>query len=277
MNLTDPKQLADLLQSHGFHTIKSLGQNFLICPKTVKEIVENANIKKGDTVVEIGPGPGVITEELLKTEAKKIIALELDSKIIPVLKKVTNNDKKLEIINISALKFIPQEKDYLLVANIPYFLTSPIMRHYLGNVNPPKRVVFLIQKEVAEKICAKEDSQSILSLEVGIYGKPSIINIVSKDKFFPAPKVNSAILKIEAFSKCLIPENLLEIFWKTVKTAFLQRRKKLSNSLGKMRVNEDKTYGDVLKEVNIDPDRRPQTLSIQEWLKITRCLNSYKK
>ncbi len=273
-NLTDIQTLKDLLKKFRFHTNKDLGQNFLICEKPLKKIIEVANITDKDEIIEIGPGPGVLTQELLKSPAKKVDALEFDSNIIPVLEHVTKDYKNLTIYNVNALKFEPTHSGYLLIANIPYYLTSPILRHYLGNKNAPKRAVLLMQKEVAEKICAKTDDQSILSLEVAIYGEATIEDIVLKDKFFPAPKVNSAILKIEMFDKCLIPEKYLSDFWKITKLAFSQKRKKIGNTLGKSKANKDKIFNDIFDEIGIGKDRRAQTLSVREWLEIVKKKNS---
>ena len=277
MQLTDPQQLASLLKKFGFHTQKNLGQNFLICEKTLTNIIDAAEIDKEDEVIEIGPGPGALTQEILTSPAKKIEVLEVDKKIIPVLEHVLKSyqasqsddgmskeilrqaqDDRVCIHNISALEFFPQKENYLLIANIPYYLTSPILRHYLAGEKKPKRVVLLVQKEVAEKICCKDSDQSILSLQVALYGKAEIVSIVKKDKFFPAPKVDSAIIRIDMYEKCLIPENQLKNFWKITKHAFAQKRKKIGNTLGK-------SFQIDFESANIDPDRRPQTLSIKEW------------
>ncbi|MBT4936583.1 ribosomal RNA small subunit methyltransferase A [Candidatus Peregrinibacteria bacterium] len=277
MNLTNPEELAALLKKFGFHTQKKLGQNFLVCEKTLQTIIEAAGIQENDEILEIGPGPGALTQEILKSSAKKIDALEVDAKIIPVLEYVIKSDQlsqsgdglskeilrqaqddRVFIHNISALEYFPKISNYLLIANIPYYLTSPILRHYLAGEKKPKRVVLLVQKEVAEKICCKDSDQSILSLQVALYGKAEIVSFVKKEQFFPAPKVDSAIIKIEMFESCLIPEDKLKGFWKITKHAFAQKRKKIGNTLGK-------AFDIPFEELGIDTNRRPQTLSIKEW------------
>ena len=270
MNLTDPQELGALLKKFAFHTNKDLGQNFLVCEKTLKDIVKAARITEEDDILEIGPGPGVLTQELLKSPSKSVTALEIDHKVIPVLQYVTKNNPKLTIHNVSALEFNPKKQGYLLIANIPYYLTSPIFRHYLSHENSPKRAVFLVQKEVAEKVCAKSTNQSILCLEVGIYGKASIEFIVPNTKFFPAPKVDSAVLKIVTYDQCLVADKYKEKFWSITKQAYSQKRKKIGNTLGKTKANNEKTFNDIFEKLQIDQDRRPQTLSIQEWISVCK-------
>lgn len=272
MNLTDPKQLAQMLQSFGFYTNKDLGQNFLIDDRALQKIVEAAKIQADDEVLEIGPGPGVLTCELLKSSAKKVDVLEIDEKVIPILKHTTKEPEKLTIHHTNALEFQPETSGYILAANIPYYLTSPIFRHFLGNKNKPKRAVVLVQKEVAEKICCKADDQSILSLQIQLFGKPEIVSIVEKEKFFPAPKVDSAIVAIEVFDEPKIPEQLIETFWSIAKRAFAQKRKKLSNTVGKQKANKEKTFSEIFQLVGIDENRRAQTLTLEEWRKICEAI-----
>lgn len=268
MNLTDPRQLGDLLKSFGFYTQKDLGQNFLIDDLALRDIVEAANIKADDRVLEIGPGPGVLTCELLKSAAQSVDVLEIDEKVIPILKHTTTEPEILTIHNVNALEFEPQEPGYIMAANIPYYLTSPIFRHFLGHKNKPKRAIVLVQKEVAEKICCKVNDQTILSLQIGIYGTAEIVSVVEKEKFFPAPKVDSAILKIEVFDIPKIPKNLLDTFWSVTKRAFSQKRKKIGNTIGKQKANKLKTFNEIFEAVGVDTDRRPQTLTIEEWKNI---------
>jgi 16S rRNA (adenine1518-N6/adenine1519-N6)-dimethyltransferase len=268
MKLTNQKTLFEILQKFNFRTQKELGQNFLLCSETLDAIIEAADIQKEDAIIEIGPGMGVLTQRIVQSPAVKIDLLEIDTKVIPILRYVLEKtlgetvwkkqSQRINIQNISALDYIVPHNKYLLVANIPYYLTSPILRHYLTSKFPAKRLVLLVQKEVAEKICCKDNNESVLSLQVKIYGKPEIIKLVSKDKFFPSPKVDSAILKIEVYDECLISPKDMKDFWILIKHAFSQRRKKIGNTLGK-------AFSIDFNNINIQADRRPQTLSITEW------------
>jgi len=269
MDLTNLQELKNILQQNNFYIKKKLGQNFLICKKTLNQIIQIADIKSNDEIIEIGPGLGVLTTELLNSSAKKITALEIDADVINILKKITNNHPNLIIKNISALEFSPLNANYLLVANIPYYLTSPLLKHFLSHPCKPKKVVLLVQKEVAEKICDSKN-HSILSLQVHIYGTPSLEKIVEKNKFYPTPKVDSAILKIQIFSHCLIPKKYLKKFWQITHYAFKQKRKKIANTLGKQKINKELTFKDIFQKIGLDDNKRPQNLSITEWLNILK-------
>lgn len=267
-SLTNQKFLRDILHKFGFFTKKNLWQNFLIDQFVLDDIIKVAEISKGDEVIEIWPWPWVLTQELIKTWAK-ITALEIDDSVIPVLQYVTEESKNLEIKKISALEFKPEKSWFILCANIPYYLTSPILRHYLWGDNKPKRAVLLLQKEVAQKICAKESDLSILSLQVLIYWIPKIVRYVSKWCFFPAPKVDSAVLCIDIYDKPLVSNENIYLFWDIVHACFTEKRKKIINTLSKYRNMWQNNALELLSEAWIDKDRRPQTLSIAEWVKLT--------
>ncbi len=275
INLTNPVELGELLKKFWFYTNKKLGQNFLLCEQTLENIINAADIKKNDNIIEIGPWPGSLTQKLILSDAKQIEAVELDEKVIPVLKYTTwlitdefvEYENKLQIHNINSLDFEPTHSNYIIVANIPYYITSPLLNHFLNNKNKPKRIVLLVQKEVAEKICEDDEHQSILSLMVKIHGNSEIIDIVKKDKFFPAPKVDSAILKIETH-KCLIEKELLKDFWSITKRAFSQKRKKIGNTLWKQQAKNGMLFSEIFDKLNIDKNRRPQTITIDEWKNI---------
>ena len=268
LDIQKKTDLLQLLKIFHFQISKKLGQHFLLSNDALKSIVDVAEISEKDCVIEIGPGPGVLTREILKTPVKKVIALEVDLKVIPVLIHSTEKNSKLEIQNVSALTYQPSLSEYILIGNIPYYITSPLIRHYLGNTHAPKRVVLLIQKEVALKICAGVKDQSVLSLEVAIYGKAHLVSMVSRNDFFPRPEVDSAIIQIQMYSQCLIPKEHLLNFWKIVKISFTQKRKKIANSLGKLAYDNTISYKEVMEHVGIDTERRPQTLTVEEWRKI---------
>jgi len=234
---------------------KELGQNFLTSTSIVEKIAKSAEIAKTDTVIEIGPGLGILTNELCKL-AKKVISVELDASLIPKIKE-TVKYKNLEIINQNALKFIPEEKIYKIVANIPYYITSPLITHFLTLKNPPESMTIMVQKEVADKICTIP-ANSILGLQIQLYGTPKKIMRVSRGSFVPMPKVDSTVIQIKTLPKKLQTKNPEKIL-KIAKTAFSQKRKKLSNTL--------KPILSTLKLLKLE-DLRPEHLSIKDWDKL---------
>lgn len=263
MDLSDKKTIIEILQKNGLFAKKRFGQNFLINRQELEKIVTTAKIEKTENVIEIGPGLGVLTQKLLQ-KAKKVICLELDGNIIPILKANLSGVTNLEIINIDALKFIPPKMEYKIVANIPYYITSPILNHFLQVENKPKSITLLVQKEVAEKICMRDGKQSILSLEVALFGTPKIISRISASSFFPAPKVDSSILHIEVFDKNhedFIPKNKALEILNLAKICFSQKRKKLSNTL-------PEEYHENATVTGISLSRRPETLTISDWTKL---------
>lgn len=194
-----------------------------------------------------------------------ITALEIDEKVIPILKYTTQNAKNLTILNQNALTFQPDDQPYILCANIPYYITSPILNHYLGGKQKPKRVIILMQKEVAQKICCKPKDMSTLSIQVHIYGKPEIVQIVKEDSFFPEPKVESAVLKITTYDTPRITIIDKQLFWKIIHHCFQQRRKKILNTLSSFQQLGTEKTKEILEESSIDTNARPQTLSIEQW------------
>lgn len=253
MELTDKQSIIELLEKHDLGTKKALGQNFLIDKAALNLIVESANINKNDHILEIGPGLGVLTKEIAP-KAKHITTIELDSKLIPLLRETLNEHQNIELIHGDILRFQPPDHPYKVVANIPYNITSPILNHFLQAKNKPQSMTLLIQKEVAEKVCAIEPEMTVLSLQVNLFGTPQIIGAVPASSFLPPPKVDSAIIHIQIHNT--IPtEEALKIL-KIAKRAFSQRRKKLSNSLPDLK--------EKLTQLNF-ADLRPQNLSIKNW------------
>lgn len=255
-DLTSPTVIKELLRAQGQNAKKFLGQNFLIDKNILDIIVSCANIDKADHVVEVGPGLGVLTQRLADA-SKKVTSIEVDSSLLPILEKTLSGKDNVEILNEDALKFSPPKSAYKVVANIPYNITSPLINHFLQRENPPKDMTLLVQYEVAEKVCKKEPDMSILSLQVALFGTSKMMKKVSPSCFYPPPKVNSAILKITPFLPSdpdfVKMEDALKIL-KIAKMAFSQKRKKLSNTLGKMPVKCD-----------MFADKRPQHLSVEDW------------
>ena len=267
MSLTNQQFLKDTLHKFWFYTKKGLWQNFLIDEFVLSDIVNCAEIEKNDRIIEIWPGPWVLTQELIKKWAK-ITALEIDEKAIPILEYSTQNPENLEIFHQNALEYRPKKSWYILCANIPYYLTSPLLRHYLSWKYRPKILVFLMQKEVAQRICEKPKNLSVLALEVLVFWKPEIIRTVERNKFFPAPNVDSAVLKVKVFEKPLVEKEDLALFWNIVHHCFWEKRKKLSNTFWKYREMWAKNAEIILEKSWIDWNRRPQTIQVEEWKKI---------
>lgn len=263
-SLTWQKFLRDTLHKFWFHTKKNLWQNFLIDKMSLENIIDSAKIEKSDNVIEIWPWPWVLTQQLVK-KAKNVIALEVDETVIPVLKYSTEEPENLTIIHQNAVEYIPETSWYILCANIPYYLTSPLIRHFITAKNPPKRLVFLMQKEVAKRICEKEKNMSVLSLEVLVFWKPSVEFEITREKFFPSPNVDSAVLKIEVFEKPLIEKTDLPMFWNLIHHCFSQKRKKISNTISKYREMWPKNAKEIFDKTWISWDLRPQALTIKQW------------
>jgi len=253
LDLTDKKQLKNFLKKFGVWSKKKFSQNFLIDQEILKKIVSAAKISKQDTIVEIGPGPGVLTREILP-HCKKIIAVEIDKKILPALKESTYFFRdRLEIKNEHILNFQPPKEKFKLVANIPYHLTSPILRKFLIETSfLPEKIVILVQKEVAEKIHHPK-KKSILQLFVTVFGTPKILQIVPAKCFFPEPKVDSAILEIIFFKNPKINISAKKFFAAT-KILFSAPRKKIKNIVPEY----------VLQKTKIDPNLRAEKLEISE-------------
>lgn len=251
-----------------FFPKKSLGQNFLTNPRIVEKIIATADLSGEETVVEVGPGFGILTEELLK-RAKKVIAIEKDASLFQFLRekfKDQIHSGQFELIYADALKISPPKKPYSWIANIPYSITSPLLDHFIrdNSENLPLRAVLLVQKEVAQKICAKPPRMNVLALHVQTFGNPKIIANVSRANFKPAPKVDSAIIKIEFLETSKIPElktkTDYEKYFALIHKTFLKKRKMLRATLPQ----------ELLKKAGITETRRPETLSIKEWNNIVK-------
>ncbi len=268
MNEIPPLNAAAVLKRHGLRADKSLGQNFLQDPFALEAIAAAAEIKATDTVLEIGPGLGSLTR-YLAASAKQVVAVELDRDMLIPLKAVLAPYPNVRVIHGDILKLSPQElvaeKDYIVAANIPYYITSAVIRHLLESEQKPRRIVLTVQREVAERICAKPGDLSLLALSVQVYGKPNIAARIPAQAFFPAPKVDSAVLRVEIYPSPLIKAELLASFFKLIKAGFSQKRKTLRNSLSSGLHVSTTVSEEMLKQANIDPMRRAETLSIEEW------------
>lgn len=259
---------AAILKRFHIRADKSLGQNFLQDESALEKIADTAEILADDCVLEIGPGLGSLTR-YLAVSAKEVAAVELDPDMLPPLRAVLTPYQNVRVIHGDILKTpvseIIKEPDYLVAANIPYYITSAVIRHLLEADVKPRRIVLTIQKEVAERICAKAGDLSLLALSVQVYGKPTIAAIIPAESFHPIPKVDSAILRIDIYKEPLIPAKFLKTFFTLIKAGFAQKRKTLRNSLSSGLHIPTKESEALLASANIDFMRRAETLSIDEW------------
>lgn len=257
---------------------KQLGQNFLQDTTVLKDIITAGELLPKDTVVEVGPGKGILTQALLK-EAEKIIAIELDRELITQLKNKLAHNKNLILIHGDALQFNPPKSAYKVIANIPYYITSPLLKHFLYeqflNGNPPMLMVLMLQHEVAEKILAKDGKQSILSLQVQLFGEPKLIRLVPKEAFWPIPKVDSAVMQIRVEKKPKITGDLKKLFW-LFHISFAHKRKKLTNNLSVALKKDPQEIRSLLKSIKISPDIRAEALTLKEWQRLFTRIHSSK-
>ena len=282
MDLTSPKIIKELLGKYETRPSKGLGQNFLIDKKILEKIITAADINRppsalsgggGDTILEVGPGIGVLTQALAE-RGERVVAIEKDETMIEILKETVKDFKNIEVINADILKIDPADYKlangkYKIVANIPYYLTSPLIRKFLEEKNRPTEIILMLQKEVAQRICSTPPDMSLLSVSVQFYAEPKIISYVSKNCFWPAPKIDSAIIKIVPENKYSVPTDL---FFKVVKAGFSQPRKQLAGNLSKTLEIEKKKTAEWLLKNGIEPKQRAETLSIADWVNLANSL-----
>ena len=262
------KNIPQILQRYGLRPSKGLGQNFIVDRAALEQVVSAAEINAGDEVLEVGAGLGNLTRLLAQT-AKRVVAVELDEKMILVLGDMLGSYQNVDIIHADILEVdlgeLFNRPGYLVVANIPYYITSALLRHLLEAHQKPSRLVLTVQKEVAERICAKPGKYSLLALSVQVYGEPRVAARIPAGAFYPVPKVDSAVVRVDIYPQPLIPPEKIDAFFRLAKAGFSQKRKTLRNALaGGMGWGKEKA-GEILQAAEIDPQRRAQTLSIEEW------------
>ncbi len=271
------KNVEKLLKNYGIRPSKKMGQNFLIDEKTFNKILEAADLSKNDIVLEIGPGIGNLTTRLAQ-KAKKVLAIEKDKKMCEILKKELKNQniENVQIINKDILKINYDSitrwfngYDYKLVANLPYYVASAIIRKFLEFKKPPESMILMIQKEVAQRICAEPTKMSLLAISIQFYARPKIVSYVSKKSFWPEPKVDSSIIKIIPL-KTKSSKKFTEKFFKVVKAGFSHPRKQLINNLAKELKLEKEKIKEWLLKNEIQPSQRAESLSIECWKKLTK-------
>lgn len=265
-------EIKSILKHYDLWAKKSFGQNFLIDDDALETIVKAGDLKSEDRVVEVGPGTGVLTEQLLQ-QVMHVTAVEFDEDMVKVVSDRFGDQENFEVVHSDILQYDIQEKgDYKVIANIPYYITSPLLKHFLQAENKPKVMVVLVQKEVAEKICGLT-GKSLITIEAQLFGEPELIAMVPSASFYPAPKVDSAILKLTVFDKPLVPESQMKDFLKLVKVGYGQKRKKLANNLAALYRVKNAEMKTILESAGLNPDCRAEELSIAQWQHLLTKLN----
>jgi len=269
-----------LLRRFGLQARKGLGQHFLVDKAVLNRIVSEADLAPTDVVIEVGPGLGVLTGELSR-RAGRVIAVELDNKLAAILNQVMASFKNVTIINEDVLKVEPAallaeidfkelSKSYKVVANLPYYITSPVLRHFLESERKPDVMIVMVQKEVAEDIVGRPGRRSLLSISVQLYGQPEIVDYVPAGCFYPAPEVDSAVLKVTPYPQPAVDIDDTEGFFTLVRAGFSAARKQIGNSLAQgLGVSKDEALV-LLSVAGISPQRRAETLTLEEWAQLWR-------
>lgn len=279
--LSDIGTIKDILSRHGFTFSKSLGQNFLINPSVCPKMAEFSGAGKGVGVIEIGPGIGVLTNELCKL-ADKVVAIELDKRLLPVLEETLGEYDNLKVVNADVLetdlhKLIEEEfsgMEVVVCANLPYYITSPVIMKLLEDKLPISAITVMVQKEAAQRICAEVGSRQsgAVTVSVNYYAKPEMLFSVSAGSFMPAPKVDSAVIRLNVLDEPPIKVNDEKKLFSVIKAAFSQRRKVISNSLSSgLSLDKSKT-AEVLEKSGVPLNARAEKLSLQNFADIANNL-----
>lgn len=272
IDTSEQPSISATLKKYGLRPDKSLGQNFLTDPAILKKITAISGVTGQDLVLEIGAGLGHLTSYLART-ARQVIAVELDHRLIPPLETALRPFTNVQIVQGDILQLDPieilPENHYLVIANIPYYITSRIIRNLLEAEHKPKQIILTIQYEVAQRVCARTGRLSLLALSVLMYGDPSLEMRIPAGAFYPPPKVDSAVIKIDLYPKPLLSGTQRGHYFKIIKAGFLHKRKTLKNSLSKGLGWSPLEAADLLSAASVDPQRRAETLSLEEWLEVT--------
>lgn len=284
-SLASPSAVTDILQRFNFKPSKGLGQNFLIDANIVRKIVEAGQVTVEDVVVEIGPGVGALTEQLAAT-AQKVVAVELDKRLLPILTETLSRYTNVDVVNADALQvdfdFLVGKhaagyaKKYIVMANLPYYITTPIIMHLLEKRFSVSRLVVMVQKEVAMRMLAGPGTKdySAFTVAVRYYSSPSLAFKVSPKVFLPQPEVESAVVKMDILDKPPVDPGDEQLFFKVVKAAFGQRRKSLPNALQSNLEVDKRLLLHVLAQAGIDSRSRAEELDLYQFAALTRCLQA---
>ena len=281
--LSSYKATKSVVEKHNFKFSKSLGQNFLIDDNVIDKILNGARLSEGDNIIEVGPGIGTLTREMGKI-ADKVVAIEIDKSLIPILKETLGEFDNIAVVNNDILKVIIEElvkekfdnKPIKLVANLPYYITTPIVMKFLEENIPVTDIVVMVQKEVADRMNAKPSTKDYgaLSVAVQYYCDTEIVAKAPRHMFIPQPNVDSTVIGLHVREEKKYNVDNEDIFFKTVKASFGQRRKTLLNSLGGLGFLNKDEIKEVLKQSNIDEKRRGETLTIEEFATLSNVINS---
>ena len=276
-DLTDPRVVRRILRQHGLRPRKEFGQHLLVDREALDAIVDAAEVTRDDAVLEVGAGMGVLTAALAE-RAGRVVAVELERAILPVLRETTERFANVEIIPRNLLEVQPQEvfgdQPYKLVANLPYYITAPTLRHFLETPSRPTRLVVMVQKEVAERLTAAPGDLSLLGLSVQFYGRPSIVRIVPASSFYPPPQVDSAIVRVDVFPAPPLDRATRDVLFGIAHAGFAERRKQLHNTLARNLKVPHETVRAWLDAAGIEPSRRAETLSVDDWVRLTRIVQA---
>lgn len=274
-------EVRDLLNRFNLRARKSLGQNFLIDDAALDRIVAAADLTPDDTVLEIGPGLGTLTARLAET-AGRVIAVELDQHLIPVLRYALGALRNVEIVHGDILQLDPtalithrsisKPANYKVVANLPYYITSAVIRHVLEAPTRPSLLILTMQMEVAQRLIATPGDLSMLAVSVQFYGKPSLVTRIRAGAFHPIPKVDSAVVRIDVYPQPPVDVRDVNHFFAVVKAGFGQKRKQIHNALQMGLSLPAGTIDAALAQTDIDPKRRAETLALQEWAALAEVL-----
>lgn len=271
----------EIVNKYSFKFTKSLGQNFLVDESVLTNILDSANLNQDDIVIEIGPGVGTLTKELLE-RVKKVYSIELDSSLIPILNEELKEYNNFELINKDALKVdyneLIKEEKVKFVANLPYYLTTPMIARILNEGCNFDSLTIMIQKEVAERIAASPGTKEYgsLSILVQYYCDTEIVRYVSASSFIPQPKVDSVVIKLNKLDKPKTDVKDITLFMKVVRQSFNMRRKTLRNVVKSLKMIPSDQIDNIFEIAEIDPKRRGETLTIEEFGKLSDTILEYK-
>ena len=272
-DLTDVATLRQLLRKHGLRPNKSFGQHLLVDRGALNTILEAAELQPEDSALEVGSGTGVLTVELAQ-RVRRVVAVELDRNILPVLRDTTKRYRNVEIIPRDLLDVQPDEvfgeAPYKLVANLPYYITAMTLRHFLEAKNAPRLLVVMVQFEVAQRLTAGPGDMSLLGLSVQFYGQPHLVAKVPAASFFPPPRVDSAIVRVDLYPEPPLSGDERAWFFTLAHAGFAEKRKMLHNSLARNLHIPQQRVTDWLVAAGIEPTRRAETLAVDDWLRLTR-------
>ena len=280
-NLTNISTIKDIMSKHGFNFSKSLGQNFITNPSVCPKIAESGGAKKGFGVIEVGTGIGVLTAELAR-RADKVVAVEIDKRLLPVLDETLADFDNIKIINEDILKvdvcrLIADEfegMEVVVCANLPYYITSPVIMYLLESNTRIKSLTVMVQKEAGQRLCAAVGTRECgaVTVAVNYYGDAKMLFNVSRGSFMPSPNVDSCVIRIDLNKKYNLDKKSEEFFFKTVKAAFAQRRKTLANSVSSSTGIKKDTVYDILSEMGLDRSARAEQLTMDNFIELSEKL-----